>query len=124
MNKIKEVANDHGIIIYFHTDWCGYCRQSKPIWDLASKRLDSHVKWLSFNCSKRSSFPFMKKKYNIKAYPTVIGLTPSNQLGKRKVLPFEKELTTSNLQIFAATIDKSVCERRENMQEKLSQLDV
>lgn len=122
MNIIKDVPNERGIIMYFYTDWCGYCKQAKPNWDLASKRLQEQFKWVTFDCSKRTSFPTLKKKYNVKAYPTVIGLSPKNNTGKRTVIPFQGEMTVSNLQLFATTLDKSACKRTINIKKKLNEM--
>jgi len=122
MNIIKDVPNERGIIMYFYTDWCGYCKQAKPNWDLASKRSTEQFEWVTFDCSKRASFPTLKKKYNVKAYPTVIGLSPKNNTGKRTVVPFQGEMTVSNLQLFAATIDRNTCKRSEDIKKKLNEM--
>ena len=122
MNFIKNVPEDESIVLYFYTDWCGYCSQTKPNWDLAMKRTNSKIKWLSFDCSIRSNYPFVKTKYNIKAYPQVIGLSPKNKMGKRKMLVMNDEYTVTNLSLFATTLDKSKHKRKENVKEKLNVL--
>lgn len=121
MNTIKNVADDCSIVLYFYADWCGFCAQTKPNWELAKRRTTDKVNWLSFDCSNRSKFPFLKRKYNIRAYPQVIGLTPKNKMGKRKMLVMTDTLTASNLNLFAATLDKSNC-KRMNLSKKLNSI--
>ncbi len=122
MNEIKNVPDDQSVVLYFYANWCKFCNQTQPNWDMAVKRTNQNIKWLSFDCSNRSSFPVVKKRYNIRAYPQIIGLSPKNKMGKRKISILDDEYTVSNLSLFAATLDKSSLKPRYNMKEKLNLL--
>jgi thiol-disulfide isomerase/thioredoxin len=69
----KENNNTKNVIIYFYTEWCPYCKKSKPQWndfkDLVE--LQSYKDKFTFqevDCDKETA---MADNYKIEGYPTI-----------------------------------------------------
>ena len=73
-NDIKKNKLEKKItIIYFYTEWCPYCKKSKPEWESFKELVDlqSFSDLIEFNeidCDKNSE---IANKYKIEGYPTI-----------------------------------------------------
>ena len=56
-------------IINFDTEWCGFSKQFKPVWNSFMNNADKEkIKCENINCDEN---PDICQKYNIRGYPTV-----------------------------------------------------
>lgn len=55
-----------GQLVLFYTDWCGYCKDLKPIWAKLQKEFGSTL--VSVDADKHS---FLKKSYGVRGYPSI-----------------------------------------------------
>jgi len=72
-NEDNQNASDYiyrkKAFVLFHVPWCGYCKNTMPIWDkLSQKYSDSDVNVMKIDCEKYTN---LGKKYQIDSYPTI-----------------------------------------------------
>ncbi len=77
----QAITEDKPIMIFFYTDWCGWCKlmdkhvfSNQKLTDFSSKELVS----LRINAEKRESI-FITKKLKVRSFPTVIFLNTSTK---------------------------------------------
>lgn len=60
-------------LVLFYADWCGHCKNIKPVWDSASKKISNeNVKMIKVNCGEdNSKHTQIVEKYNIQGFPTI-----------------------------------------------------
>ena len=60
-------------LVLFYADWCGHCKNIKPVWDSASKKISNeNVKMVKVNCGEdNSKHTQIVEKYNIQGFPTI-----------------------------------------------------
>lgn len=69
----KNMNNDNPTIIYFYTEWCPYCKKSRPEWNSFKQlvELQSFKETLTLkevDCDKN---PEIADNYKIEGYPTI-----------------------------------------------------
>ena len=69
-DKVKKaLENNKPSFVAFVTEWCGYCKNLKPIWQkFEDEYKGEDINVLSIDCDK---YKELAKKYNIKGYPTI-----------------------------------------------------
>jgi thiol-disulfide isomerase/thioredoxin len=99
-NNKNNDKNSKGIVLMlFHADWCGHCKDFMPIWETATKTLNNskttNGKTLMLDQVESENKEVMKK-YNIKGYPTIKCIND-----KGVVREFKGERTVEGLKSFA-----------------------
>lgn len=69
----KNTDNNNATIIYFYTEWCPYCKKSRPEWNSFKELVDlqSFKETLTLkevDCDKN---PEIADNYKIEGYPTI-----------------------------------------------------
>ena len=54
-------------LVFFGTEWCGYCKKFKPEWDKFASQFNK-MKVVYIDCDKNKE---LAEKHNIKGFPTV-----------------------------------------------------
>ena len=104
MNRKSLVERFSGSpeLMFFHVDWCGFCKKAKPEWEKLYQESSNgllsvggkNVKLVSINCEEGESNKKKAKEYGVQGYPTII----LNKNGNK--IPFEGERTKSGIQEF------------------------
>jgi len=99
-NNNNNAKNSKGIVLMlFHADWCGHCKDFMPIWETATKTLNNskttNGKTLMLDQVESENKEVMKK-YKIKGYPTIKCIND-----KGVVREFKGERTVEGLKSFA-----------------------
>lgn len=88
-------------LMYFFTDWCGYCKKAKPEWSKIVEYLDSNkinnykVHCVEYNCTTQSSeIEAIMDKYIIDGFPTLKLRINGN------IKTFDSTLTKDNVMVF------------------------
>jgi thioredoxin len=77
-------------ILKFEADWCGPCKQMKPIYSKVSRNLSSDASFSSINVDRNRS---TAEKYKVKRLPTVIAVKDGRVVGRKTGFMDEKRLT-------------------------------
>lgn len=69
----KKISEKKIKIIYFYTEWCPYCKKSKPEWNSFKELIDlqtfsDRIEFNEVDCDKE---PEIANKYKIEGYPTI-----------------------------------------------------
>ena len=96
--------NDNMTIMYFYTEWCPYCKSSKPEWDEfksymknIEKTVDYNIDLISIDCDKQKD---IADKYAIEGYPSIKLIYKGNEY------EFDAKVTKANLIQFYNSTDK------------------
>lgn len=112
----KDVANSNPngrtITIYmFHVDWCPHCKKALPEWQMFSDHYNNtslngyQIECREVDCTNTDD-PIVKgivDKYNLKQYPTVIGVIPGKN-GKETRVDYEAKVKKDYLDQFAISL--------------------
>lgn len=66
-NNNNYLQDGSGKLVMFYTDWCGYCKQLKPVWDQVERDYPELV--TRVNADNR---PELARAFSIKGYPTIL----------------------------------------------------
>ena len=56
----------------YYADWCGHCKNIKPVWNKASKKVKGDVKMVKVNCGEENEeHQSIVDKYKIEGFPTI-----------------------------------------------------
>ena len=75
-NKEYRKGDDNeATLFFFQTEWCPYCKKTKPIWDdlineVGTKKIND-VK-LNFTTVDCDANPDLAEQYKVESYPTII----------------------------------------------------
>ena len=71
---LDEQIADGKKIVLFYADWCGHCKEFKPVWDETAKEVNKKDnKMIKVNCGEGTKEDKeIMKKYDIDGYPTII----------------------------------------------------
>lgn len=75
-NKEYRKSDDNeATLFFFQTEWCPYCKKTKPIWDdlineVGTKKIND-VK-LNFTTVDCDANPDLAEQYKVESYPTII----------------------------------------------------
>ena len=60
-------------LMYFYTDWCPHCKETKEKWNTISKdsNFNKYINFVKINCEMKKNKK-IEKEFNIKEYPTII----------------------------------------------------
>ena len=59
-------------LVLFYADWCGHCKNIKPVWNKASKKAKGDVKMVKVNCGEENEeHQSIVDKYKIEGFPTI-----------------------------------------------------
>ena len=73
-----EAGENEVVLVLFYVDWCPHCKNFKPTWEKATKKLNNttingnKVRLESVNCEED---PETGKKYDVEGYPTIMAMT-------------------------------------------------
>ena len=61
-------------LAWFYADWCGHCSQFLPTWEKLEldTKLQRHVRFVKYDCSKSGSYPDEQTKFGVKGYPSIV----------------------------------------------------
>ena len=68
----KALATKKPVLVFFYTDWCGYCQRFAPDYHKVSKdkEIKKHMAVAYVNCEDPQNRKFVEE-YEIKGFPTV-----------------------------------------------------
>ena len=80
----KAQETDKPVVVFFYTDWCGFCQRFVPTFDKITKKGDIKKNFAVayVNCEKEENHKIMEE-YGVQGYPTVIVI---DEQGKRTQL--------------------------------------
>jgi len=89
-NITKENFTNNVNVYYFNAEWCGHCKQFKPIWTdfCNSLKPTDNIITKNVNCESNKD---LCSKFNIEGYPTVI-IEKDNQ-----IIPYSGPRTVKGL---------------------------
>jgi len=99
--KDKKYPSENNLL-FFYTDWCKHCNNSKPVWNLVKKDSDfKHfdLNFVDINGEDEKNYDLLKI-YKIKEYPTII----LERDGKKFI--FDANLTSETLMKFLQSVYK------------------
>ena len=72
-NNNNNNNNNTTTIFYFYTEWCPYCKKSRPEWDKFKELLNlqsfsDDIEVIEVDCDKETE---LANKYSIEGYPTI-----------------------------------------------------
>lgn len=73
--NLNEDIKDNRKLVLFYANWCGHCKNIKPVWDETASEIntDNNNKMLKLNVGDgKPEQKEMMKKYNINGFPTII----------------------------------------------------
>ena len=89
-------GNNKVDIMLFKADWCGHCKNFKPVWDKISEAYNKKFNFIVYDADKqREKF----EEYKVDAFPTVIIKNGNNKMqydGDRTVDDFSNFLQSLN----------------------------
>ena len=89
-------------LYYFYTEWCPYCKESRPIWNKFKDKMknkyvkDKRINFIEVDCEKNKN---LAEKYDIKGYPTI------KMINGNKVIEYDAKTNIDTLHQF---IDSSI----------------
>jgi protein disulfide-isomerase-like protein len=72
--ELDDQIKDGTKLVLFYADWCGHCKNIKPIWEEAAKDVNAKEnRMIKVNCGDgKDKDQEIMKKYKIDGYPTII----------------------------------------------------
>ena len=73
-NKLETFQDDVAELMFFSAEWCGHCKDFKPVWKKLVKEMDKpkyNNKIILQNYDNDKDGPVFKK-YNVKQFPTLL----------------------------------------------------
>ena len=73
--------SDKKTMIFFSADWCGHCKNFKPVWDeLNTDENKSKANFINVNCSDNEDEKIQEimSKYSVQGFPTLMIHDPSD----------------------------------------------
>ena len=69
----EEIAEGKKVVL-FYADWCGHCKDLKPVWDETAKEVNAkEKKMIKVNCGEGTKDDKkIMEKYDVDGYPTII----------------------------------------------------
>ncbi|KAK2747522.1 hypothetical protein FQN57_002014 [Myotisia sp. PD_48] len=108
--------SNHTTILEFYAPWCGHCQSLKPAYEKAAKSLEGLAKVAAIDCDEESNKPFCGQM-NVKGFPTLKIIVPSNKPGKPRVEDYQGPRS-------AKGIVEAVVDRIPNHVKRVSDKDV
>jgi|TARA_B110000483_G_scaffold28033_1_gene33987 thiol:disulfide interchange protein len=74
-DNLNEDIKDDKKLVLFYANWCGHCKNIKPVWDETASEIntDNNNKMLKLNVGDgKPEQKEMMEKYNISGFPTII----------------------------------------------------
>ena len=71
---VEEGTQNEVELLYFYTEWCPYCKKSRPIWNELKEKYAEHgvnntrVYFKEIDCDKEEQ---MADEYKVEGYPTI-----------------------------------------------------
>lgn len=81
-NGIIKSANGLPIIVDFSAEWCGPCKQLKPVFDQFKSEYAGKVNFVSIDVDQMEP---IATQYGIESIPTLVYITPDGKEVKRTV---------------------------------------
>ena len=71
---LEEEIADGKKVVLFYADWCGHCKEFKPVWDETAKEVNKdEKKMIKVNCGEGTiEDKKIMEKYQVDGYPTII----------------------------------------------------
>ncbi len=70
----KDLTNDTKLVL-FYADWCGHCKQFKPVWEETASEINKGGKKIMISVNvggKDNESSKLSEKYGVDGFPTVI----------------------------------------------------
>lgn len=101
-SPVETLEDKHADLYLFYTDWCPYCKKTKPEWAQLKKLYENDKKvngytlnFIEVDCEAN---PDLANKFDINGYPT-IKLVKGNQ-----VIEFDAKPDVKTLEQFLSTV--------------------
>jgi len=101
-SPVETLEDKHADLYLFYTDWCPYCKKTKPEWAQLKKLYENEKKvngytlnFIEVDCEAN---PDLANKFDINGYPT-IKLVKGNQ-----VIEFDAKPDVKTLEQFLSTV--------------------
>ena len=63
-----DINHKGPLFVFWGTEWCGYCKKFKPVWDNLFKSYKGDVKLVYVDCDKDKD---LATKHKVQGYPTI-----------------------------------------------------
>jgi thioredoxin len=77
-------------ILKFEADWCGPCRQMKPIYSKVAHNFSSDASFQSINVDRN---PTIADRYSVRSLPTVVAVKNGRVVGRKTGFMNEQALS-------------------------------
>lgn len=86
----ENLKKDKPVIVFFYTDWCGYCQRFQPIFDKVIKndKIKEKFNFSAVNCEDQKNSKLMEE-FQVGGFPTVYLV---GKQGKEKIYVQNSEL--------------------------------
>ncbi|KAM5432856.1 putative protein disulfide-isomerase [Microsporum canis] len=98
--------SNHASIVEFYAPWCGHCRNLKPAYEKAAKKLEGLANVAAVDCDDDKNKAFCGQM-GVKGFPTLKIVVPSQKPGKPRVEEYQGART-------AKAIGEAVIDRMPN----------
>lgn len=95
---LKNPGPNSHVFVLFYADWCGFCREAKPVWQQIQSLYEHHPSIRIFMVEKKEADEYPEFKSQRKAIPTFSyfrnGKYVEDYSGERTVDDFKKWIHT------------------------------
>ena len=91
MSNFDSTIAKGRVLVYFYTDWCGYCKILSPVLEELSKKYIGSVTFSKIDAEEEDE---IADRFGVRSFPTVIlledGKEIARELGAHPLEVFEK----------------------------------
>jgi thioredoxin 1 len=76
----KILKSPHPVVVDFWAEWCGPCRELKPILEKIAKKMEGKISFFAVDVSAESG---IASRYHVRSIPTLIAFHKGNIVDQR-----------------------------------------